>query len=102
MEIRNLAIEPRAPKGSAEARRARRAGGVAAIVYGLGRDPMPCLIDLHAFEKELQSGNRTFKLGSGGKAEAALLQDIQYDALGVQIVHVDFKRIDLATKVKVL
>ena len=39
MEIRNLAIEARTPKGSAEARRARRAGKVPAIVYGLGREP---------------------------------------------------------------
>jgi len=101
MEIRNLAIEARTPKGSAEARRARRAGKVPAIVYGLGREPSACLLDRHTFEQELKLGNKTFKLGTGGKADAALLQDIQYDALGVRIVHVDFKRIDLAVKVKV-
>ena len=102
MEIRNLPIEPRTPKGSAEARRARRAGSVPAIVYGLGRDPQACLVDRHTFERELHSGNRTFKLAAGGKTEAALLQDVQYDALGVDIVHIDFKRIDLAAKVTVL
>jgi large subunit ribosomal protein L25 len=102
MEIRNLPIEPRTPKGSAEARRARRSGKVPAVVYGLGRDPYACQIDRHEFERELQSGNRTFKLGTGTKAEAALLQEVQYDALGIDIVHIDFKRIDLAAKVKVL
>jgi large subunit ribosomal protein L25 len=70
-------------------------------VYGLGRDPYACMIDRHTFERELQSGNRTFTLTVGGKNEAALLQDVQYDALGVDIVHIDFKRIDLAAKVKV-
>jgi large subunit ribosomal protein L25 len=75
---------------------------VPAVVYGLGRDPYACLIDRHTLEGELKSGNKTFKLGIAGKSEAALLQDIQYDALGVDIVHIDFKRIDLAAKVKVL
>lgn len=102
MEIRNLQTEVRTPKGSAEARRARRAGSVPVIVYGLGRDPQACLIDRHTFEREFASGNKTFKLVIGGKTEAALLQDIQYDSLGVKIVHVDFKRIDLSTKVRVL
>jgi large subunit ribosomal protein L25 len=102
MEIRNLEIEARTVKGSAESRRARRAGKVPAIVYGLGRDPHSCLIDSHTFERELQAGNRTFMLAAGGKTEAALLQDIQYDALGIDIVHIDFKRIDLKAKVTVL
>lgn len=101
MEIRNLGTETRTPKGSAEARRARRAGKVPAILYGLGKNPHACLIDRHTFEHELHLGNKTFKLAVDGKTEAALLQDIQYDSLGVQIVHVDFKRIDLAVKVKV-
>ena len=101
MEIRNLTIEARTPKGSAEARRARRAGNVPAVLYGLGRDPEACQIERHTFERELSSGNRTFKLSIGGKSQAALLQEVQYDALGINIVHVDFKRIDLAAKVKV-
>jgi large subunit ribosomal protein L25 len=101
MEIRNLQTEPRTAKGSADARRARRAGKVPAILYGLGKDPQACMLDRHSFEQELHLGNKTFKLAVGGKTEAALLQDIQYDALGLRIVHVDFKRIDLAVKVKV-
>src|SRR4029079_10607006 len=71
------------------------------VVYGLGREPSACLIDRHTFESELKSGNKTFKLAAGGKTEAALLQDIQYDALGLEIVHIDFKRIDLTVNVKV-
>jgi large subunit ribosomal protein L25 len=102
MEIRNLPTEARTSTGSADARRARRAGRVPAIVYGLGRDPYACLIDRREFEREIHSGNRTFKLGVAGKSEAALLQDVQYDALGIDIVHVDFKRIDLSEKVRVL
>jgi large subunit ribosomal protein L25 len=102
MEIRKLPTEARKPKGSAEARRARRAGHVPAIVYGLGRDPYACLVDRHEFERELHAGNRTFQLGVAGKSEAALLQDVQYDPLGMHVVHVDFKRIDLAAKVRVL
>ena len=69
MEIRNLETKARTPKGSAEARRARRAGSVPAVVYGLGRDPVACLIDRHTFEGELKSGNKTFKLAIAGKSE---------------------------------
>jgi large subunit ribosomal protein L25 len=101
MEIRNLKTETRTAKGSADARRARRDGKVPAILYGLGKQPHACVLDRRAFEQELHLGNKTFKLAVDGKSEAALLQDIQYDSLGVQIVHVDFKRIDLAVKVKV-
>lgn len=101
MEIRSLKTENRTLNGSADARRARRAGKVPAIVYGLGKTPHSCLVDRHVFEQELHLGNKTFKLALDGKTEAALLQDIQYDALGIEIVHIDFKRIDLAVKVKV-
>lgn len=101
MEIRSLKTEPRTDKGSADARRARREGKVPAILYGLGKTPQACLLDRRAFEHELHLGNKTFKLAVDGGSQAALLQDIQYDSLGAQIVHVDFKRIDLAVKVKV-
>lgn len=102
MEIRKLPTEARKTQGTAESRRARREGRLPAIVYGLGREPYACLVDRHEFERELHSGNRTFQLGVADKFEAALLQDVQYDALGQHIVHVDFKRIDLSAKVRVL
>jgi large subunit ribosomal protein L25 len=101
MKITQLKTEPRQKLGSANSRRYRRDGRLPGVVYGLGSAPVSFTVCEEEFEHELHAGHRAFKLEIGGKEEAALLQDIQYDALGEYLIHVDFKRVDLTKKVRV-
>jgi large subunit ribosomal protein L25 len=101
MQISQLKTEPRTKTGSAESRRIRRGGRLPAVVYGLGQVPYTCSVEKRTFEDELHDGHRTFKLGVGGGEEAALLQEVHYDAIGEHIIHLDFKRVDLNVKVRV-
>jgi large subunit ribosomal protein L25 len=101
MQISKLKTEPRTKTGSAESRRIRRAGRLPAVVYGLGKEPYTCSVDTRSFQDELHGGHRTFKLGVDGEEQAALLQEIHYDAIGEHVVHLDFKRVDLNVKVRV-
>ncbi|HYC78102.1 MAG TPA: 50S ribosomal protein L25 [Planctomycetota bacterium] len=101
MQITPLKTEPRSRLGSAESRRTRNQGRLPAVVYGLEGAPHACSVDARAFEEHLHAGHRAFQLDVDGKAQSALLQDVQYDALGEHIVHLDFKRIDLNRKIRV-
>jgi large subunit ribosomal protein L25 len=92
---------PRNLQGSGASRRLRRAGKVPGIVYGVGT---PTNIELdhnalfHALKNEkFHSSILTMKLE--GKADRVLLRDVQRHPYKPQVMHVDFQRIDEATKI---
>lgn len=93
MEIASLKTEPRDSGGTAAARRLRSDGRLPAIVYGDGGESIGVSIDTLDFATLLRHHERVVELDLDGQQQRALIQDIQYDSLGSDVVHVDFLRV---------
>src|SRR6056297_3245338 len=88
--------------GSRYAKRLRDRGGLPAIVYGHGQDPLSVEFDAHEANIHFAKGERVFVLEmEGADNEFVLLQDLQFDHLGTEIIHADFRRVDLSERVEV-
>jgi large subunit ribosomal protein L25 len=80
---------------------------VPAVVYGGGRDTVPIQVDrriLLELLKQAGSENAVFllELDGGSKKRHCMVRDMEVDPLTRQIVHVDFLRIDMTQKVRVM
>ncbi|MBI4575697.1 MAG: 50S ribosomal protein L25 [Planctomycetes bacterium] len=96
-----LEARQREPGGSRRARADRRAGLVPAVLYGRGAEVRSLSVERTRLESLLRRHGQVLKVVAGGAEDSAILKDIQYDALGETIVHVDLQRISLDEKVKV-
>jgi large subunit ribosomal protein L25 len=101
-------VQAREERGKGPAGRLRAAGKVPGIVYGMGRDSFAIAVEPRNIELILRSEtgfNTIFNLslGSGDKnaKRAVMLKDLQRDPVTDRLVHVDFVRVDLDTKVTV-
>lgn len=90
--------------GSRYCRRVRATGGLPAVVYGHGEEPVPITIDAHEALKHFHHGEKVFQLALSGedssKPQFVLLRDLQFDHLGTNPVHCDFSRVDLDERVE--
>ncbi|MFO0911910.1 MAG: 50S ribosomal protein L25 [Pirellulales bacterium] len=89
--VETLQVGIRKSEGTREARRLRRSGAVPAILYGRGQDPVYLSVPTDAFTMALRHGTRVVKL-AGELAEDALIREVQWDAMGANVLHVDFTR----------
>ena len=98
-----LTAKRRERVGSRYARRVRQSGGLPAVLYGHGADPVAIILDQRETVRHVLAGEKVFGLAvEGESAEATvLLKDIQYDYLGDSIIHLDFARVDLDEEVEV-
>lgn len=97
-----LAARTRDRIGSRYAKRLRERGALPAIVYGHGQDPLSIEFNAHEANLHFAKGERVFVLAmEGAKDEFVLLQDLQFDHLGTEIIHADFRRVDLSERVHV-
>jgi len=95
MKVVSLKSEARSETGRSGARRARRAGHVPAIVYGEGKDPEIISLPGHEFRMAVDAGARVIDLAVGARAaERVLLSEVQFDPLGMNLIHADFRRMD--------
>lgn len=93
--------ERREALGSVAARRLRRQSRLPAVLYGHQRDPVHLSVARRDVEALLHDGARLVDVEVGGVVETALLKDIQYDAMGDHILHMDLARIDPDERVTV-
>ncbi|NQT85524.1 50S ribosomal protein L25 [bacterium] len=101
MERATLHATKRQAFGTRAAQRVRNEGLVPIVLYGHGRDTVHLTVTLDAVERLLHSGARMVDLEIGGTVEPALLKDLQYDAMGDYILHLDLARVSLDEKVRV-
>lgn len=102
----SIEVQPREATGSRSSRRLRRSELVPAIVYGGGRDsvsiqvPRKALLELF---KKAGSEHAVFllKLAGSGKERHCMVREVEVDPVTREVVHVDFQRIDLKSKVRV-
>jgi len=92
--------EVRELTGSANTRRLRRAGKIPAILYGQGRE----VVHLSIPEAQVNSAvrkNQPYIQLEGAVAESAQIQELQWDALGSTVLHVDLTRMDSDATIEV-
>ncbi len=91
--------------GSRYSQRVRKAGGLPAVVYGHGQNPVSITLDAREALTHIKSGEKVFRLDFPGtkdkdEGQMVLLKDLQFDYLGTNIVHADFARVDLNERVR--
>lgn len=101
MERATIQATKRGELGSRPSRRLRRESLLPAVLYGHKRDPVHLALPLQDVERVLHGGGRVVDIEIGGTVEPALLKDIQYDAFGDQVLHIDLARIDADERVTV-
>jgi large subunit ribosomal protein L25 len=92
--------EVRELTGSANTRRLRRAGKIPAILYGQGKE----VVHLSIPESQVNSAvrkNQPYIQLEGAVAESAQIQELQWDALGSTVLHVDLTRMDSDATIEV-
>jgi large subunit ribosomal protein L25 len=87
--------------GTRRVRPLRRKGDIPGIVYGHGEAPVPITLNGHDLDAALSRGERLLELEVDGRLENILIKDVQYDAMGNDVLHVDLARVDLDERVKV-
>ena len=100
-----LTARKREGQGKGAARRVRAAGGVPAIVYGAGMDPLAIEVDRRQFITALRTDagmNVLLDLQIEGTDEVlALTKELQKDPVRGTVLHADFIKIDRMQEVEV-
>jgi large subunit ribosomal protein L25 len=100
-----VAAEVRTSRGKNEARRTRRAGNIPAVIYGSFQKPVSIAVNPRDIGKIIHSNtgyNTIFNLViQGGETTPVMLVDRQVDPVKGTLLHADFKRIDLAKRLRV-
>jgi len=100
-----VAAEVRASRGKNEARRTRRAGQIPAVVYGAFQETVSIAVNPREIRKIIHSStgyNTIFNLAiQGGETTPVMLVDEQVDPVKGNLLHADFKRIDLSKRIRI-
>ena len=91
-------------KGKGASRRLRHAGKLPAIIYGAGKDPVSVTLEQKDVQYVLPQEtfySQVMSLNVDGKKEDVLLRDLQHHPYKLDILHMDFVRVDAKVSVHV-
>lgn len=94
-----LEVTKRTRTGTAESRRLRREGKIPAVLYGHGESNEHLAIPAVQVNTILRHNSRAVAL-AGDIEETALISDVHYDPLGIDVLHLDLIRVNLKEKVE--
>ncbi len=94
-----LEAKPRVKSGSHYAEKLRKQGQVPAVLYGHKEETVSLALDRDELAKAIRKGARVLDLQTGAGVQKALINEIQWDHLGIELVHVDFKRVDVNERI---
>lgn len=100
MSAEALVVEKRDATGTLRIRRLRKEGKIPAVLYGHGQDNVNLLIDSRAVDKVVNNGQYFVSL-SGAVTETAMVKDVQWDAFGSRVLHLDLSRVDANEAIEV-
>jgi large subunit ribosomal protein L25 len=95
-----LKVEVRQSRGTRDARRMRRDGRIPAVLYGHGEASIALAIGQDDLATVLRHHSRLVDL-QGAVNESALIRALQWDAFGVDVLHVDFARVSADERIEV-
>jgi large subunit ribosomal protein L25 len=97
----NVTVKPRSELGSRANKRLRDAGFIPGVIYGHKEAVVPVTLPKKEVVNHLNHGTHLFDLALDGKNEKVLVKEVQYDHLGMEVLHVDFARVSLDERVEV-
>lgn len=86
-----LNVELRETRGSRNAKRLRDSGCIPAILYGHGKGSVSLAVGTEELEGTIRQGGKFVEL-KGALSESALISEVQWDAYGLSVLHVDLTR----------
>lgn len=95
-----LKAEPREKVGKLNNRRLRATGKIPAVLYGHGEGSVSLALAKDQLRTVLRHGGKLVELQGAAKGQA-LLQDLQWDAFGRNLLHVDLLRVHAGDRVTV-
>lgn len=98
-----LTATKRVAKGSGEARRVRREGGLPAALTRLNHDTETLKLNTHEFVMAMRSEANEqvlVELNLDGVSVHAFLREIQRDVIDGTPIHVDFSEVDMSKKIR--
>lgn len=93
-------VSVRNETGTRNMRRLRRAGKVPAVLYGHGQASVNLALGADEVKSMIRHGARVVDL-EGAVAEKAFVSELQWDAFGREVLHVDLARVSLDERVTV-
>jgi large subunit ribosomal protein L25 len=96
-----LEAQPRTKIGSHQAEKLRKAGQIPAVLYGHKEATVSLTLNRDELAKAIRKGARVLDLKTDGGVQKALINELQWDHLGIELVHVDFKRVDVNERIHV-
>ncbi|TWT79919.1 50S ribosomal protein L25 [Planctomycetes bacterium CA13] len=94
-----LQVEKREQLGSRATRRLRQSGLVPAVLYGHGQETESLSVSVDQVKALLRHHAKTVEL-TGAIKDTALIRDMQWDPLGIDVLHMDLMRVNLSEKVE--
>jgi len=101
MEIPQVEASPREVSGSRACRRLRRQGLAPAVLYGRGGPNVLLTLHKETVAELVERRELIVQVSWDGRLEDAQITEVQYDAFGDEILHVDLTRISLSESVEV-
>src|SRR5437588_12484323 len=96
-----VAARQRSELGSRANKRLRDAGFLPGVIYGHKEAVVPVTLPRKEVVGHLNHGAHLFDLAVDGRSEKVLVKEVQYDHLGIEVLHVDFARVSLDETVEV-
>jgi large subunit ribosomal protein L25 len=97
----SVSVQQRTSLGSRANKRLRDSGFIPGVIYGHKEAVVPVTLPKKEVVGHLSHGAHLFDLAIDGKSEKVLVKEVQYDHLGMEVLHVDFARVSLDEKVEV-
>jgi len=96
--------QPRTLQGTGASRRLRKANRVPGIVYGGQQEAQPIEVDhneiFHKLKQEVFHAS-VLNMNLNGVKQQVLLRDVQRHPFKLQVLHVDFQRVDATRKIHI-
>ena len=89
-----LHVELREQTGTAATRRLRKAGQTPVVLYGHGQGSVHLTVASTEVAALVRHHGKTVQL-MGAASDHALVSDMQWDPLGIDVLHLDLVRVDL-------
>ena len=91
----------REDRGTRNARRSRNAGTTPAILYGHGKENVCLAVPADELSAAIRQGTRVVTL-EGAVNDTALIREVQWDAFGIDVLHIDLTRVGREEKIEVM
>src|SRR5215510_12726275 len=90
-----VTAKPRSELGTRANKRLRESGQLPGVIYGHKEAVVPVSLPKKEVTNHLNHGAHVFDIALNGKSEKVLVKEVQYDHLGIEVLHVDFARVSL-------